>query len=204
MQIESAVLPKKTNMPVVTRYVTGDSGNRYIVHHKRNSVTHRKVWTCDCKDFTERRVFQNTLCKHIEFIQKMFPSHQQKQTFNSTPPIVPTVRTILNQIVQFLNGIERSEVQDLWNILTVLRGPDSDDDALKEKTTASLRGALGLKVCGAIINTHSPFGTDYLNSNYLRIAGIEQLKKSFPGTQHHFADHYFLALGALKRQGYIK
>lgn len=38
----------------------------YIVHNKRDAVSHRPRWTCNCPDFTERQQFTHDgVCKHI-------------------------------------------------------------------------------------------------------------------------------------------
>lgn|ERR1019366_2406285 len=52
---------------------------------------------------------------------------------------VKTLRGALNQIQDMLSGKPYSE--DLWNVLTGLRGPDSRDRKLKSATTVVIRDA---------------------------------------------------------------
>jgi hypothetical protein len=49
------------------------------------------------------------------------------------------LKQILNQIDNFLTTADRYQAQDLWSILTALRGPDSDNDQIKYETTAVIR-----------------------------------------------------------------
>src|SRR5579864_5365638 len=67
MQVREAA---KVGNRQTTWYVDSDSGVTYIIHNKRNQVSHRKVWTCNCPDFTERRQFNGTDCKHIDEVQR--------------------------------------------------------------------------------------------------------------------------------------
>lgn len=63
-----------------------DPNIEYIVHNRRNVVTHRKQWTCNCPDFTERQVVKNGTCKHIAFVQSQLIASSAIST-TGTPPI---------------------------------------------------------------------------------------------------------------------
>lgn len=54
------------------------------------------------------------------------------------------VKALLDPIVKALNEEDRI-ASELWAILSALRGPDTNDYALKEATTAVLRYKIGLR-----------------------------------------------------------
>jgi hypothetical protein len=211
MQIRPAA---KTRNRQTTFYVDSDSGATYIVHNKRHTVSHRKVWTCNCPDFTERRQFNGTQCKHIDTVQAQirldsyataaYAASAQAQA--QTP--VTNVRQLLDTIVTVLNG-PRTEAKQLWDILTALRGPDSDSSDLKDLTTARIRGAIRLNHGnggGAIVSNDKPFGSE-LNLNTPYSDAYRKLVTDLMNehsAQAHFANHYRAALLALKKLGYIK
>ncbi len=100
------------------------------------------------------------------------------------------VKKLIESLVSYINsrpGYETS--RDLWAILTALRGPDSNQNELKDITTARIRFAIGLDDSGQGFIVH---------------AG-RPLKKYETGLQDssHFFTHSDLAIGALERLGYI-
>lgn len=212
MQIRPAA---KTRNRQTTFYVDGDSGVTYIVHNK-HTVSHRKVWTCNCPDFTERRQFTGTQCKHIDAVQAQIRLDNSAAVASSaytasaqaqaqTP--VTNVRQLLDTIVTVLNG-PRTEAKQLWDVLTALRGPDSDSSQLKDLTTARIRGAIGLKDGnggGAIVSHDKLFGSE-LNLGMFAGDGARFVTDLMNDhhAQGHFAGHYRAALIALKELGYIK
>ena len=168
----------KTRNRQTTWYVpseTDPTQDPYIVHNKRHTVSHRKVWTCNCPDFTERRQFNGTQCKHIDAVQAQIRLDNSaalaSSAYTASAPAqtpVTNVRQLLDTIVTVLNG-PRTKAKQLWDVLTALRGPDSDSDSsqLKDLTTARIRGAIGLKDGnggGAIVSHDKLFGSD-LNLN---------------------------------------
>jgi hypothetical protein len=183
-----------------TFYVTGDSGREYIIHHKRNLVSHRRVWTCNCPDFTERRQFNGTFCKHIVEVQvaQAAVTIQAVMSPASSNP-APTVKQALSVVVAVLNGL-RAEAKPLWDILTALRGPDDGNPDLKQITTATVRGAIGIMSggnTGAIVSNQRPFGADL--DRFLLTDRLQNEHKA----AYHFVSHYREALIALKSLGYI-
>jgi predicted nucleic acid-binding Zn finger protein len=65
MTIETA----KTHAPGVRfYYVTGDSGNKYVVAFVRRN--HQCRWFCECKDFMFRQIARKRHCKHIRSIRE--------------------------------------------------------------------------------------------------------------------------------------
>jgi len=62
-----------------------------------------------------------------------------KNTTTSKTPKPKTLRAALDQIGRMLG--DKNYGQDLWSILTALRGPDSQNLAVKFATTAVLRDA---------------------------------------------------------------
>ena len=194
MQIREAA--KERNRQT-TWYVIGDSGTEYIVHNKRNAISHHKVWTCNCPDWTERRQFNGTDCKHIVEVQSFV---NLKIAREAADAVVPTVKQVIDTVVRVFNG-PRAEAKLLWDILTALRGPDSNDDDLKAITTAPIRGVIGIKSAGntgVIVSDARPFGTDL---DFYVI--VDQLMREHKA-QAHFASHYRAAVAALKQLGYVK
>lgn len=56
------------------------------------------------------------------------------------------VKKVLEAIVSFLYDptISRRDKQDLWLILSALRGPDNGDENIKQLTTARIRHRIGI------------------------------------------------------------
>ena len=52
-------------------------------------------------------------------------------------------KKLLQNLVKFLNKADGAAEQ-VWDILTALRGPDSNDEGLKNLTTGRLRSCIGL------------------------------------------------------------
>jgi hypothetical protein len=202
MQIREAA---KVRNRQTTWYVTSDTtpGVEYIVHNKRNVVSHHKVWTCNCPDFTERRQFNGTDCKHIDVVKHELFMQQAAQEATKAVLTEMTVNQVIDMVVRVLNG-PRDQAKQLWDVLTILRGPDNDDTYLKAITTAPLRGAIGLNPgTGAVINHENPFGKDFhpeTNDYYVLVRELIERHKAQP----HFAGHYRSALFTLKSLGYIK
>lgn len=201
-------LAAKVRNQQTTFYVTGDSGNEYIVHNKRNVVSHRKVWTCNCLDFTERRQFNGTYCKHIVEVQveqakqAMLTAAVATQAAAEATPVEAsvTVKQLIDSMVSFLNTRPREEAHLLWDILSALRGPDAaHSEVLKEITTARVRGAVGLKPTSfAIVDTQEPIYKD------MNVWDMTTELSRLYRAEYHFAKHYGNAVKALKALGYIK
>jgi len=98
-------------------------------------------------------------------------------------------KQLLERLVDFMNSKSDMPSLDLWNILTALRGPDSEDDFLKNKTTARIRGAIGLDPRGLFfrVSTEKPCT---LNFNEM-------------DAQDHFRIHYNNAIRSLKKFGLL-
>jgi hypothetical protein len=214
MKLERAATKKAFN---TTFYVHNDSQTeRYVVHHKWHPVKHRKVWTCDCKNFTEEKIFTGGTCKHIDFViislDQPVPvtnnvlsggyNRGLAASFRSLPDPTPatpeqTAKSVLEQVVAVLNnrdtisGLEESN--RLWSILTALRGPDQKYSYdLKNATTARIRHAIGLK------------GTDRFTTRGATPITLADLNQRFPKADGHFFNHYDVALTALSFLGYLK
>jgi predicted nucleic acid-binding Zn finger protein len=196
MQVKEA---SKVRNRQTTWYVTSETDSlvQYIIHNKRNEVTHRKMWTCNCPDFTERKQFTGGTCKHIDEVQFFV---QSKERIERAQAQIVDVKQLVNQIVTVLKG-PRSEAKQLWDILTALRGPDDGNTELKEITTSAIRAAIGLgqNSVGALVSSSRPFGADFDLSAELTHELLANYK-----AQYHFALHYWQALQALKQLGYIK
>ncbi len=198
MKVREAAKPENR---VNTWYVTGDSGQEYIVHHKRDRVGHRKRWTCNCMDFTERHAVEGGICKHIEFVQN-----------NAATVQASTLQQVLDDLIVKING---PRGQDLWFILTALRGPDKNREDVKGQTTARLRYALGLRENGKGFVSYKglPLGVSALS----KTAGEYENKQAITqAVRHelehlpnqvidvHFLNHYAVAIMALWKAGYFE
>lgn len=79
----------------------------------------------------------------------------------------------------------------VWDIVTALRGPDSENERLKELTTAKIRKAIGLHSGAGYIVAKTPFLTaaekTELDNLLLHVSGP------------HFYKHYTLAIKAIKK-----
>lgn len=113
-----------------------------------------------------------------------------------------TAKQMLEEIVEFLNTPgegERAghESTKLWAVLSALRGPDNDtyvesDNYLghvKVKSTASLRGAIGLIDNISFITNNRP----------LVPIPIDDFREN---GGYHFASHFNLALKNLEEMGF--
>lgn len=113
----------------------------------------------------------------------------------ATMPVADLIRAIVRRF-------NYSDGYDLWRVLTALRGPDSDEDALKYQTTSTLRALIGMKdnegSTGAIVKNYKPLG--YNELDYIETTRVVRL--AFPDSQHHFCNHYALALETLKKLGF--
>lgn len=193
-----------------TWYVQSETqpGTYYIVHYKRDITTHHPKWTCNCPDFTERRQFNGTNCKHIAEASNYKASMEAGMTasFGNGFPM-PTVRQIIDALVRVLNEGPVTDAELLWNLITILRGPDSSDDKLKEDTVAAIRGVLGLTYRNIVVTHRSPVGIESVDPNRpldTRLNVRIKVEEKYPKAQSHFVTHYTNALIALKRLGYIK
>jgi hypothetical protein len=190
-----------------TFYVMGDSGREYIIHHKRNLVSHRRVWTCNCPDFTERRQFNGTFCKHIVEVQvdqaKQALLNAAVATQASAVATPSGTKQMLDSIISFLNNAPYEESRQLWDVLTALRGPDDNNTSLKSITTARIRGVLGLRpngAAGAVVDDGVPIHNDASGYDM-----FYKLKETVDNTvSYHFAKHYAYAVATLRALGYIK
>lgn len=108
-------------------------------------------------------------------------------------------KKIIDDAVALFNAIDSNAYfpgRNLWNVLTALRGPDSEDQELKRKTTSNLRGAIGMDQfttnTGAIVT----------KDNVLELEEQDDLMRT--ERTSHFGYHYRMATKALKYFGYIR
>jgi len=87
----------------------------------------------------------------------------------------------LESLRKFLE--ERHWFLDSWFLLSALRGPDSNDYELKERTTWRIRSA----ICESYFIPSRDFGEPD-KGTYDEI--YDRIKKEFPDAQDHFVDHY--------------
>jgi hypothetical protein len=107
-------------------------------------------------------------------------------------------RTLLRQIVKFLNTDKTGDAGKLWHVLTALRGPDDESAELKAATTAVIRHAIGLK---GTVTTYNGI-QDGSNSTYTFILNRDTKKHTaLRGVEMHgshfkqHANYAFMALG---------
>jgi hypothetical protein len=120
-------------------------------------------------------------------------------------------KAVLDRVVNILNeGTSISE--QVWWILGGLRGPDSDNEVLKRKTTARVRGTLGIK--SGNFSQYAAVGALISNAPIVPVSeeewkqdedALEQRRRSkIPGAERstHFLHHFNLATMALEYFGF--
>jgi hypothetical protein len=101
---------------------------------------------------------------------------------------------LLDRLVTALNQQGKAS-EDLWNIVTALRGPDNDHNHLKELTTQRIRAAIGLRegfTGGVFLARPSALSTD-------EIATRNRYFETDELIEHHFKVHYYRAVDAISR-----
>jgi len=94
-------------------------------------------------------------------------------------------------------NIPRNIAKAVWNIVTALRGPDSDNESLKRRTTQRLRGVIGLRsgnAGGCLLSLDKP--TSFIL--------VGDFARKYDEKSHHFANHYRYAVEGLAEIGFIK
>jgi hypothetical protein len=204
-----------------TWYVESETtpGTEYIVHNKRSEVSHRKTWTCNCLDFTERQFYRGGICKHIQAVQNfrnLQIAKAEAEKALSTPAATPVLLSVKDIIATLMTGFKQPEGLSLWNLVSFLRGPDTVGSwKLKSKTTAVLRAKLGM--AKGLVDTNfmdEPFGIELVRKYFGLNDGrkyefqsrlSEELRSEFPQVvTEHFANHYSEALMTAYKLGYIK
>lgn len=99
-------------------------------------------------------------------------------------------KRLIKQIVRFV-GQDNREADNLWAILTSLRGPDHGDQLIKWVTTAALRGAIGIN--GRIL------GVDVNSLQYPELLPVSIV---YP-EDGHFQYHHNRSVEALQEFGFI-
>lgn len=97
-------------------------------------------------------------------------------------------KPLLKQIVDFLN-VADDESKKLWDILTALRGPDSDIDDIKYATTSVIRKTIGLTCEGG---ENDKIGAIILSDSYNKCETRQSDLKSW-----HFDSHVRSAFDTL-------
>lgn len=104
----------------------------------------------------------------------------------------PNIKQLLDRVVKILNtdapnnSNEREDARAFWNILTALRGPDTDNDVIKHRTTCRIRGVIGMvpgNAAGAVVRTTPQVSTE-----------AEREDRNY-----HFNAHYRYAVDAVAR-----
>lgn len=124
-----------------------------------------------------------------------------------------TVKAILDPVVEFLNQ-DNNESQELWNILTALRGPDNEDSILKSLTVARIRYAIGLKPMATQPNSfHLANNFGVVDGNPALAGPNGALISNLPlpnyadlkvVESYHFRDHVLNAINAINRTDVLK
>lgn len=93
-------------------------------------------------------------------------------------------RAAINALVKVLNKGDETACL-VWDVVTALRGPDDSSDTLKQLTTARIRGAIDIK------------------SNFVDAIDLTPSWAVAIEMHPHFGRHYYSALEALTKLGYI-
>jgi hypothetical protein len=118
---------------------------------------------------------------------------------------VQTPRSVLEDVVKFLNGANEVEAENLWAVLTAFRGSDStagdldNTNILKERTTSIIRGIVGLDQDPIIdgVCDYRPFTVE----NPEKPIAVKNASWSL-GSPVHFHHHVRRAVNALRNMGY--
>lgn len=98
-----------------------------------------------------------------------------------------SVREMLDAIDTFFVTKNEQESEELWDVLTALRGPDSKEDRnLKPSTTVHIRIAAFPKFAAGLSNSHM---ADFVTT--------ERLHNLDPFSPSHFLQHIHYAIKAL-------
>lgn len=104
-------------------------------------------------------------------------------------------RVMLEMIVDFMNKADEDDSRKLWDVLTALRGPDSDALKLKDATTAVVRHKLGLLSRGNFITAKdSPEAAAHRNESMPR---ENRYGGYYLRDYNHFSHHAYQAFKAL-------
>jgi hypothetical protein len=119
------------------------------------------------------------------------------------------VRAVIAEIVDIMSASEYSPLlsgpsndddrlaDNLWSILTALRGPDTQNRLLKDLTTARVRSAIGLE-------PNWLFTVSLPKDTLLSVTKISDVFPYILNREYgHFISHYNAAYGALRNLGYL-
>jgi len=109
-------------------------------------------------------------------------------------PSKTTTLEILEAINEWAINARSYEVHNMWNILTALRGPDSDNEALKSKTTIFIRSAV-LPDLAERANANIVFYLD--NRLILKQLGDISNEKYYNVNISHFSQHAIYAANSI-------
>lgn len=92
-------------------------------------------------------------------------------------------RKLLDEVVKFINQADRDAAENLWNILTALRGPDDDTRLVKAQTTERIRSIIGLQDGSTFTVSHAKLTATALQERCSQ--------------HHHFNSHYRRAVKSI-------
>lgn len=88
---------------------------------------------------------------------------------------------------------------DLWMVLSALRGPDSENNVVKNFTTTRIRAVIGMKpgmsnAAGVTVDPLVPVSLTSATNNHPELVGESS----------HFNFHFLSAASALQKLGFLK
>jgi len=105
-------------------------------------------------------------------------------------------KNLIKRFQDFWGTLTAKEKEDLWNILTALRGPDHDNDRVKAITTCRIRGELLGKKHSRLIKRKCII---FRSSRSNMIKEVEDPWGTFRVAIYHFRYHTEDAIKALKK-----
>lgn len=102
-----------------------------------------------------------------------------------------TAKDMVILIAKFLNRRDQ-EARDLWDVLTALRGPDTNEPDLKMVTTARLRYAMGLRKAEHL--SEDSIG-DFIYEGPVKFPANKEMRG-------HFGKHVLAAKEKLEKMGF--
>jgi hypothetical protein len=114
---------------------------------------------------------------------------------------MPTTALEVLDIIDTLLARENRESRYLWNVLTALRGPDSEDEPLKVATTAGIRTATFPLTAAAALTLSEGLTSRFANGALFGHRPVIDVTQKGKGDSLHFWRHVVDAAHTLKKIG---
>jgi len=139
----------------------------------------------NAKDYDDEDGMEQTAKAELEFLKSLRPEPEPEPD-------------AIQKFQDFWQGLNSNERHILYDVLTLLRGPDQNKDFLKEITTEKIRHLL--------FSGNSPVGYCAVSVDPITKSDLEKIGEiDMPNrTTSHFLRHVADAFEQLRKLGYIK